>query len=92
VLEAESEAMARHVPVLGTVQSCEMVQDVHCGPMDFSAYQYDASTESFQARVGQSGVVGGLGLAAGLLTGTRGNVAISTSSRGGIVASTVVLR
>ena len=91
VLESRQSAIDRQVTILGTVHSCDMVQDVRCGPMDFAGDRHDLTGYPFHQRVGESGLVGGLSLASGLLTCQEEKIFISTTSRGGIIARTVVL-
>lgn len=90
VLENKDMAVARKVEILGEIKACEMSHDPSCGPMDFS--KHIQANHDFQARIGQSGVVGGLTLVAQLLTTDSGEVGITTSSRGGIIATTMVSR
>lgn len=90
VLEAEPCARARQATMYGTVTSCAMSQDPSCGPMVFSKQVQPA--HEFHGRIGLSGVVGGLTLAEQLLTGKENEIKITTSSRGGIIATTTVMR
>ncbi|MDA3970949.1 MAG: beta-ketoacyl-[acyl-carrier-protein] synthase family protein [Desulfobulbaceae bacterium] len=107
VLEDEEAAAQRSARALGRVESYSMVQDCSCGPMDFCrdpSYQKQLQTRlglmgrdddfsaSFRSRVGDSGVGGGLSLAAQLLTSIEEDVFTCTSSRGGILAGTLVSR
>ncbi|MDA3835173.1 MAG: hypothetical protein PF495_17450, partial [Spirochaetales bacterium] len=105
VLEAEDDALERKAAIIGTVESYGMVQDCSCGPMDFCSDESfvqalqttigsddcnDSFSPALQQRVGDSGVCGGLSLAAQLLTRHDKHVFVKRSSRGGILAGTLV--
>ena len=90
ILEAEPDAVARKASILGSITAYNMTHDVRCDPMGFS--ESAEGDEPFHARIGQSGVVGGITLAAQLLTGHKDEITVTTNSRGGIIATTSVVR